>query len=72
MARLYVRVADNLKELIGRHADARAKGDQNSVAILAHEIPIPESALRAVSRELRRHEASRHRDGKGQQPPKQK
>jgi hypothetical protein len=67
--RLYARAIENLKELVGKHADARGRGDQNTVEILAHEIPISESALRAVSLQLRRHKDARHKDGPKQQPP---
>ena len=58
--RLYGRAVDNLRDLAGKHGDARGKGDHNSVEILAHEITIAESALRAVRHELRRHEITRH------------
>lgn len=63
--RLYRQAADNLHELNGKHSDARGKGDSNTVEILAHEIAIAESALPAVRRELRRHEAARHGNGQG-------
>jgi hypothetical protein len=58
--RLYGRATDNLHSLVGKHSEARDKGDPNSVEILAHEITIGESALRAVRIELRRHEGARH------------
>ena len=64
--RLYSQAADNLHELNGKHRDARGKGDQNTVEILAHEITIAESALPVVRRELRRHEMTRHADGQGE------
>jgi hypothetical protein len=67
--RLYSQAAGNLHELNGKHRDARGKGDANTVEILAHEIAIAESALPAVRRELRRHEAERH--GNGQRDQKQ-
>jgi hypothetical protein len=63
--RLYSQAADNLHELNGKHLDARGKGDQNTVEILAHEIAIAESALPVVRRELRRHEMARHANGRG-------
>jgi len=63
--RLYSQAADNLHELNGKYRDARGKGDQNTVEILAHEIAIAESALPLVRREVRRHERARHRDGHG-------
>jgi hypothetical protein len=68
--RLYSQAADNLHELNGKHRDARGKGDQNTVDILAHEITIAESALPVVRRELRRHEAARHGNGQGDQKQK--
>jgi hypothetical protein len=58
--RLYKQATDNLQTLVGKHADLRGQGDQNSVEILSHEITIGESTLRAVRRELRRHEDARH------------
>ncbi len=58
--RLYGRAVDNLRDLVGKYGDARDKGDRSSVEILAHEITIAESALRAVRHELRRHEVTRH------------
>jgi hypothetical protein len=68
--RLYTQAADNLHELNGKHRDARGKGDQNTVDILAHEITIAESALPVVRRELRRHEAARHGNAQGDQKQK--
>ncbi|HEX3748236.1 MAG TPA: hypothetical protein VHW09_30110 [Bryobacteraceae bacterium] len=65
--RLYSQAADNLHELNAKHRDARGKGDQNTVEILAHEIVIAESALPVVRRQLRRHETSRHVDAQGDQ-----
>jgi hypothetical protein len=71
--RLYTQAADNLHELNGKHRDARGKGDQNTVEILAHEITIAESALPVVRRELRRHEVTRHaNNGQGDQKQQQK
>ena len=64
--RLYTQAADNLRELSGKHRDARDKGDQNTAEILAHEITIAESALPVVRRELRRHEMTRHANGQGE------
>jgi hypothetical protein len=58
--RLYTRAIDNLRDLLGKHRDARDKGDQNSAGVLAHEIAIAESALPVVRRELRRHEIAHH------------
>lgn len=58
--RLYTQAVDNIRELSGKHRDARDKGDQNAAEILAHEITIAESALPTVRRELRRHEMGRH------------
>lgn len=58
--RLYSKAADNLRELVEKHGDSRAKGEQQTVEILSHEITIAESALRTVRRELRRHEAGKH------------
>jgi hypothetical protein len=58
--RLYTQAADNLHQLNGKHTDARGKGDQTTVEILAHEITIAESTLPIVRRELRRHEQARH------------
>jgi len=63
--RLYSQAADNLHELNGKFRDARSKGDQNTAEILGHEITIAESALPVVRRELRRHEVSRHTNGRG-------
>jgi hypothetical protein len=64
--RLYKQATDNLQALVGKHADLRGQGDQNSVEILSHEITIGESSLRAVRRELRRHEDARHGNQKPQ------
>jgi hypothetical protein len=58
--RLYSRAADNLRELVGKHGEARGRGEQQPVEILSHEIAIAESALRTVRRELRRHEMEKH------------
>jgi hypothetical protein len=63
--RLYSQAADNIRELNGKHRDARGAGDSNTVEILAHEIAIAESSLPAVRRELRRHEVARHSNGQG-------
>ena len=68
--RLYTQAADNLRELNGKHRDARDKGDQNTAEILAHEITIVESALPVVRRELRRHAVARHANGNGDQKDK--
>jgi len=68
--RLYTQAADNLQELSGKHRDARSKGDQNTVEILAHEITVAESALPVVRRELRRHELARHSGGQGDKSDK--
>lgn len=68
--RLYSQAADNLHELNGKHRDARGRGDQNTVDILAAEITIAESALPVVRRELRRHEMARHDNGQGDQKQK--
>jgi hypothetical protein len=64
--RLYKQATDNLQTLVGKHADLRGQGDKNSVEILSHEITIGESSLRAVRRELRRHEGVRHDNQKSQ------
>ena len=70
--RLYTQAADNLHELSGKHSDARGKGDQTTVDILAHEISIAESTLPVVRRELRRHEMVRHRNGQGESTQREK
>lgn len=59
--RLYALAADNLHTLVGKHGEAHDKNDHTG-EILAHEISIAESSLRAVRRELRRHDLSRHRN----------
>jgi hypothetical protein len=70
--RLYGRATDNLHELVGKHGDAREKGDQNSVEVLSHEVTIAESTLGLVRREIRRHERSRHGDRQENQKPQPK
>jgi hypothetical protein len=65
--RLYARAAENLHELVGKHGDSRGSGDHNTVEILSHEITIAESSLRAVRREIRRHETERHSQPRGNQ-----
>jgi hypothetical protein len=67
--RLYKQATDNLQALVGKHADVRGQGDQNSVEILSHEITIGESTLGAVRRELRRHEGLRHANRQEKQNP---
>ena len=58
--RLYSVATGNHQTLVGKHSDARSQGDGKNLEILDHEISIAESAVRAVRRELRRHELSRH------------
>ena len=58
--RLYGQATDNLRTLVEKHRDGRGQGDQTTVEILSAEITIAESGLRAVRKELRRHEESRH------------
>jgi hypothetical protein len=70
--RLYAKGAENLHDLVGKHTDARGKGDGNSVAILAHEVTIAESTLRAVRREIRLHESARHSKRENRKPENQK
>jgi hypothetical protein len=57
---LYEKAADNLRELIGKHKNARDGDDRNSLEMLSHEIGIAEASLRTVRLELRRHESERH------------
>ena len=71
--RLYSQAADNLRELNGKHREARDNGNPNTLEILAHEIVIAESALPVVRRELRRHETARHgNNGQGDQKQEHK
>jgi hypothetical protein len=65
--RLYSRAVENLQDLSGKHRDARDKGDQNGVDVLAHEITIAESALPVVRREIRRHHVATHGDRQSNQ-----
>lgn len=58
--RLYAKATDNLRELVGKHGDARGQGDQNTVEILTHEINVAESSVHAVGHELRHHHDTRH------------
>jgi len=70
--RLYAKAADNLRDLVEKHADFRAKGDQITAEILSHEITIAESSLHVVRRELQRHEGGRHSGRRAEQEPKAK
>ena len=70
--RLYSRAIENLQDLSGKHRDARDKGDQNGVEVLAHEMTIAELTLPAVRREIRRHHHTNHNGSQSnqKQPPK--
>ena len=75
--RLYGLAVDHLQGLVGKHSDARGKGDRQTVEILTHEVAIAEASLRAVRRELGHHDRRRHggrpegQESKGEQKPGQ-
>ncbi len=58
--RLYAKAAENLRELITKHGEARASADRKNVEILGHEVAIAESAVHSVGEQLRRHDETRH------------
>jgi hypothetical protein len=67
--RLYDKATENLRELVGKHRDSRANGEQHTIEILSHELNIAESSVRVVRYELRRHETARHRNSRPQESP---